>query len=230
MPRATGLSREALLAFKNYRALYLRSSTSVSRSSFSEILYGRARSRGIGTCGKRRIFYASDTQSPKPVGLIFTLQRPPTRFRRPEKSFDSISTFSTRPFHIGSARGFHTTTHPHRWTSKIGAEPGVDSAHSSHSSESADHHHYPSAESEIRIIDYSDKQIIQHEPTKDSLESFLQSNEKPDWAACRWIYVNGLDWRTVSCLARRKGLHRLALEDVLDTSTPTKVDCMCLSN
>jgi len=57
-----------------------------------------------------------------------------------------------------------------------------------------------------------------------ALDSFLQQHNKPDWASCRWIYVNGLDVNVINVLARHKNLHRLSVEDVLDTTTPTKVD------
>lgn len=78
----------------------------------------------------------------------------------------------------------------------------------------------------IKVLDYSDKQLVQHEVagTKEELDSFLRDNAKPDWAACRWIWINGIDQGVVKSLGQHKGLHRLAIEDVLERSAPTKVD------
>lgn len=76
----------------------------------------------------------------------------------------------------------------------------------------------------IRIVDFASDDIVQQEVKSSELEVFLRENEKPAWAACRWIYVNGLNHSTVQCLGRSKGLHHLALEDVLEKGTPVKAD------
>ncbi|EME89675.1 uncharacterized protein MYCFIDRAFT_109892, partial [Pseudocercospora fijiensis CIRAD86] len=80
------------------------------------------------------------------------------------------------------------------------------------------------AASDIRVIDYSHKQLDERDVAATDLEQFLQTNPKPDWAAVRWIYVNGLNFDVVRCLGNHKSLHPLAIEDVLDIHTPTKVD------
>lgn len=77
---------------------------------------------------------------------------------------------------------------------------------------------------DVRIIDYSNENLASHTLDSDSLGPFLQEQPKPSWSACRWIYVNGLDQHTMKCLGEHKNLHPLALEDVLDTTTMTKVD------
>ena len=104
-----------------------------------------------------------------------------------------------------------------RWISSIGAEPGIDTNSERRSSHS-------DLQSDIKIVDYSDKRVMEHDLSSSSLESFLKEQAKPDWAACRWIYVNGLNQDVMRCLGNQQGLHRLSLEDVLDTNTPTKVD------
>lgn len=103
----------------------------------------------------------------------------------------------------------------YRWSPEIGSEPG-DDAHATKLD--IDH------ESEIKIVDYSSEQVVEHDLTSSTLEPFLKEHLKPTWAACRWIYVNGINRDTVRCLGDYEGLHRLAMEDVLDTRTPTKVD------
>ncbi|EME46928.1 hypothetical protein DOTSEDRAFT_126569 [Dothistroma septosporum NZE10] len=102
----------------------------------------------------------------------------------------------------------------------IGAEPGIDDNY--RPPDATDHP--TNNESVIRIIDYSDKQFEQHELSSSSLKDFLDLNKKPEWAACRWIYINGLDLDVVRNVGNSKGLHPLAVEDVMDPSTPTKVD------
>ena len=47
---------------------------------------------------------------------------------------------------------------------------------------------------------------------------------RPDWAVCRWINVNGLSWDVIKLLGNDKGLHRLAIEDLLNPRNRTKAD------
>lgn len=56
------------------------------------------------------------------------------------------------------------------------------------------------------------------------LDAFLRDQPKPGWAAARWIWVNGISLDVIQCLGRSKGLHPLAIEDVMDTHATTKVD------
>lgn len=53
-----------------------------------------------------------------------------------------------------------------------------------------------------------------HEHDEDDLE----------WAKCRWINVNGLSWDVIQAIAKYKKLHRLALEDLVNTKNRTKAD------
>lgn len=45
-----------------------------------------------------------------------------------------------------------------------------------------------------------------------------------DWAKCRWINVNGLSWDVIQAIAKYKKLHKLALEDLVNTKNRTKAD------
>lgn len=74
------------------------------------------------------------------------------------------------------------------------------------------------------MIDFSDTDVKQYELDNDSLPGFLQQQPPPDWSSCRWIHINGLSWDVVRCIGNHKGLHRLAMEDVMSLRTPTKVD------
>jgi Mg2+ and Co2+ transporter CorA len=105
---------------------------------------------------------------------------------------------------------------------RVGAEPGIDSAvHGSY----FDHHvsHFE-VDSKINIVDFSDQRMVQEIIPPNSLQSFLDAQPTPSWARCRWIHVNGLNFDVIRRLGRLKRLHRLAIEDVFDRRTPTKVD------
>ncbi|KAK5714136.1 hypothetical protein LTR15_011044 [Elasticomyces elasticus] len=58
----------------------------------------------------------------------------------------------------------------------------------------------------------------------ESIESYLGPQGKPDWATCRWIFVNGISKEVVHTLGRTYGLHPLTLEDVLNTDNLAKID------
>ena len=121
-----------------------------------------------------------------------------------------------------STRSYHITRRSSQRLSAIGTEPGLYSdGTTSQRGQSTPGRH---GESEIRVIDYSAERIVQHEVSASSLQGFLEQQVKPKWAACRWIYVNGLSRDVVHCLGNTQALHPLAIEDAMDTNSPTKVD------
>ena len=63
----------------------------------------------------------------------------------------------------------------------------------------------------------------QYQLDNGTLEPFL-ARERESWVQCRWINVNGLSWDVIRTLGNCKGLHRLAIEDLIYTSNRTKVD------
>lgn len=103
-----------------------------------------------------------------------------------------------------------------------GQEPGIDT--------SAPIDHYsPSAQPklfelcQITTVDFSQTEMQQHELDNDTLEAFM-AKPRPEWAACRWINVNGLSWDVVKLLGNHYGLHRLAIEDLMNPQNRTKAD------
>ncbi len=115
------------------------------------------------------------------------------------------------------ATGERTSRCFRRSYSGIGAEPGIDfKANHPGAREERD--------SEIKIIDFSTSQVHEQDVTVAALQRTLREPPRPEWAACRWIYVNGLNRQVMRLLGEHKQLHRLAIEDVMDTNTPTKVD------
>ena len=78
-------------------------------------------------------------------------------------------------------------------------------------------------ECEITVIDYSQDVMLHHHFDNKGLDPFL-AQPRPDWALCRWINVNGISWDVVKALGTDKGLHRLAIEDLLSHNQRTKAD------
>jgi Mg2+ and Co2+ transporter CorA len=111
-------------------------------------------------------------------------------------------------------------SHVGRWSPAAGSEPGFNPAVRDPKVE----HLSPKSVVEIHVVDYSHDQLVVHTPAAQLLDDFFLKNPKPEWASCRWIYVNGIEPEVVRCLGNHKDLHPLALEDVLDMQTPTKVN------
>ena len=47
---------------------------------------------------------------------------------------------------------------------------------------------------------------------------------QPEWVKCRWVNVNGLSWDVIQLLGRDKSLHRLAIEDLMNTRNRIKAE------
>lgn len=101
-----------------------------------------------------------------------------------------------------------------------GAEPGADP-----SKPDGGHASMPtlSAPCEISVVDFSHDKLSLQKLDNDTLAAFL-SRPKPDWVKCRWINVNGLSWDVIKALGRHKNLHKLALEDIMNTRNRTKAE------
>ncbi|QSS55241.1 CorA family metal ion transporter [Histoplasma capsulatum var. duboisii H88] len=80
-----------------------------------------------------------------------------------------------------------------------------------------------STQCDITVVDFSQHDMQMYHLDNTTLGSFLSKPKQP-WVKCRWINVNGLSWDVVSLLASYKGLHRLAIEDLLHSVNRTKVD------
>lgn len=79
------------------------------------------------------------------------------------------------------------------------------------------------ARCEITVIDWSQDNMESYRLDNDNLAEFV-SQPKPSWVICRWINVNGLSWDVIRQLGSHKGLHRLAIEDLMNTRNRTKAD------
>jgi len=83
----------------------------------------------------------------------------------------------------------------------------------------------PHVECEITIVDFSEEKIVTKDYDNATLPSWVESHGiKDEWVKCRWINVSGLSWDVIQVLGNYKGLHRLAIEDMVNRETRTKVD------
>lgn len=80
-----------------------------------------------------------------------------------------------------------------------------------------------SADCDITIVDFSLGQMVKRHFDNASFISFLEQ-PKESWAKCRWININGLSWDVIQAVGNKKGLHKLALEDIMNIRNRTKVD------
>lgn len=78
-------------------------------------------------------------------------------------------------------------------------------------------------ECQITVVDFSDERMSKFELDNGGLVEFLQ-DPREEWVACRWINVNGLSWDVIKELGNKYNLHRLAIEDLMNTRGRTKAD------
>lgn len=114
-----------------------------------------------------------------------------------------------------TVRNYRSPTRP--TFEEAGAEPGIDTA------KDVDLPYELNEHCDITVVDFSDEKVECHSLDNGTLEEFLQL-PKEEWAACRWINVNGLSWDVIRCLGNHKQLHPLAVEDLINTRGRTKVD------
>ncbi|KAL7935593.1 hypothetical protein V8C35DRAFT_321229 [Trichoderma chlorosporum] len=80
-----------------------------------------------------------------------------------------------------------------------------------------------SAPCEITVVDFSkDRMVKKHFHNEDFVAFLTEPKEK--WAKCRWININGLSWDVIQAVGAHKGLHKLALEDIMNIRNRTKAD------
>ncbi|TWU71415.1 hypothetical protein ED733_001287 [Metarhizium rileyi] len=80
-----------------------------------------------------------------------------------------------------------------------------------------------SAECDITVVDFALERVVKRHFHNDSFIAFLEE-PKESWAKCRWINVNGLSWDVIQAVGTKKGLHKLALEDIMNLRNRTKAD------
>ncbi|KAL4920458.1 hypothetical protein BDW62DRAFT_6093 [Aspergillus aurantiobrunneus] len=138
----------------------------------------------------------------------------------------SQETIRHRTRRANTARSYRPDTVAHDPNWQPGTEPGIDPtrplpAYNAEwmASISTSLHR----RCEITVVDFSQNEMRQYALDNDTIEQFL-SRERESWVQCRWININGLSWDVISVLGNKKGLHRLALEDLINETNRTKVD------
>ncbi|MCJ1343532.1 hypothetical protein MMC31_001727, partial [Peltigera leucophlebia] len=133
----------------------------------------------------------------------------------PASPIDSIR--QRRPMRSSTAKIYRPERRGKEW--QPGQEPGIDT--------SASHSYLGGPEiyeeCEITVVDFSQDDMQMHRLDNRSFTPFMEE-AKPDWVMCRWININGLSWDIIRLLGSDKRLHRLAIEDLLNTRNRTKAD------
>jgi Mg2+ and Co2+ transporter CorA len=101
-----------------------------------------------------------------------------------------------------------------------GAEPGIDPKKPDGGRDAAPDLH---AECQVTVVDFSQEDLEVQQLNNSELIEFVKQPQ-PSWVKCRWINVNGLSWDVIQALGEYKDLHRLAIEDIMNTRNRTKVD------
>jgi hypothetical protein len=133
----------------------------------------------------------------------------------PTYSIDS--NLRRRPTRSNTVHHYETPIHP-LWD-QPGAEPGVDTK----KDDDLGNYYHLQQECEITVVDFSDERVEKTYLGNADLADFLKQ-PKEEWAQCRWISVNGLSWDVIRVLGNYKNLHRLAIEDLMNTRGRTKAD------
>jgi hypothetical protein len=149
-----------------------------------------------------------------------SLHRPPEPQPQPHRDAASgrLSQFPMRASTMQTVRDLDDFETRHGW--RPGTEPGIDTsrADGGHSSMTK-----PQSECQITVVDFSVDNINVEELDNQGLIEFLKTPQ-PDWVQCRWINVNGLSWDVIRALGQHKQLHRLAIEDLMNTGSRAKAD------
>ena len=78
-------------------------------------------------------------------------------------------------------------------------------------------------ECDILMVDFGRGDMRPRSLSNDTLEAALEET-RPEGLGCRWISINGLSWDIISLLGRKMNFHRLAIEDLIQRRSRTKVD------
>ncbi|KAK0123672.1 hypothetical protein ONS95_008684 [Cadophora gregata] len=139
----------------------------------------------------------------------------------PTMGITQSPTMLRRRNRANTAKSFATVdVTPMRPNWQAGQEPGLDPSKPNGGRTEVPTFH---EQCQITIVDFSEENMVGYELDNEQLIKFL--DEKQDsWVKCRWINVNGLSWDVIQALGQYKKLHRLAIEDMINTANRTKAD------
>lgn len=125
-----------------------------------------------------------------------------------------------RPTRSNTAKTYRPEGRGAPW--QPGQEPGIDT--SEHPNDRLSLRHLElHEECEITVVDFSQDHIQMQRLDNKTLVTFI-AQRRPAWTVCRWISVNGISWDVIKVLGNYKGLHRLAIEDLISPTNRTKAD------
>ena len=101
-----------------------------------------------------------------------------------------------------------------------GQEPGLDPSKKNGGRQQAPVVHEVC---QITVVDFSEDDMEMRDFDNQGLIAFIAKPQE-NWIKCRWINVNGISWDVIQALGAAKKLHRLAIEDLINTNNRTKVD------
>ncbi|KAJ5046723.1 uncharacterized protein L3040_003955 [Drepanopeziza brunnea f. sp. 'multigermtubi'] len=151
--------------------------------------------------GRGPLRKSSSTQSDPEISL----NHPPSMSRRRNRTNTAKSAIEFMPLRP-------------QW--QAGQEPGLDPSKPNGGRAQLPTFH---EDCQITVVDISEDEIYHFEFNNAQLIQFLHEKQEP-WVKCRWINVNGLSWDVIQALGQYKKLHRLAMEDLINTSNRTKAD------
>ena len=133
---------------------------------------------------------------------------------------ESIDNVKRRPTRSNTAKTYGPQQHGRQW--QPGQEPGIDT-NADNDCHSSPHGPPLQQACDITVVDFSQDYMQMHHLDNKSLGPFIE-RPREDWVVSRWISVNGLSWDVIKLLGNNKGLHRLAIEDLMNTRNRTKAD------
>ncbi|KAL6890854.1 cora-like magnesium transporter [Trichoderma evansii] len=164
-----------------------------------------------------------DTENTSPPPVIRRLSRSDTAVHRepfsPLRRRRSTRAATFRPIDDADDFDFDAT-----YTERPGWEPGSEPGFDPNLPDGG-HASMPqlSADCDITVVDFSKDNMVKRHFDNESFITFL-TMPKEKWAKCRWINVNGLSWDVIQAIGAHKGLHKLALEDIMNIRNRTKAD------
>lgn len=156
----------------------------------------------------------------QPVGAAPTAQLDEKKSPQSPTSPDGSIRFR-RPGRSNTAKTYNPERLGGSW--RPGQEPGIDVSAPPEGAFGRQSLAALHAQCDITVVDFSQEDMRMYHYDNDSLCHFLDK-PRPDWAPCRWINVNGLSWDVIQMLGKYKHLHRLAIEDMLNSRNRTKAD------
>ena len=201
----------------SYRAIALRYSSTMASAPVSRDFEPRDRA-GTRSGDTPRPFSIEIDADPNPGNIVSNAAPDASGGLRAtgRPSIDDGFGPIRRMTRSNTVRTYSSTARPH-WE-EPGAEPGIDpTAQNSR----LDH---LQARCQITAVDFTPSKLKVTELDNEGLIAYLDEPRDSPGISCRWLNVNGLSGDVIGALGKKYKLHRLAIEDLLNTRGRTKTD------